>query len=248
MKIVIDGKTCEAQPGEFLWETARRNGIDIPTLCHHEALPNRGCCRLCIVEIENKNTSGCSVVVSCVYPVTESITVYTKSDKIIRLRRVLLSLLIEHSPEATGALPEYCLEYGVTGYGGLFNITKDEKCILCGRCVRACEVLGNASIQIAQRGVDKVIAPPFDEPPQDCMGCAACARVCPTGSIECSQDKDQLIIWGKTFTLAKCAACGTPYATTEELEWLKGRVISAEPNLEYCVRCRGRRLAGSMPS
>ncbi|MDR2736829.1 MAG: (2Fe-2S)-binding protein [Gracilibacteraceae bacterium] len=245
MNIVIDGKTCEARPGEFLWEIARRNGIDIPALCRHDALPGRGCCRLCIVEIETADGSR-SVVVSCVYPVAETIVVYTKSEKIIRLRRVLLALLIERAPAAQGALPAYCREYGVTGCGGLFNTDKDEKCILCGQCTRACQELGTSAIQITRRGVDKIVAPPFDEPPQDCIGCAACARVCPTGSIECSNTQNQRTIWGKTFVLEKCAECGKPYATTEELKWLEPKVVDMEANLAYCPRCRGRRVAGSV--
>jgi len=286
VQIVIDGKSCNAAPGQSLLEVARHNGIDIPSLCHHEGLPGRGCCRLCIVETEDANakdangtanaedangtanakdangtadaedangtadaedTNGVadaspkrSLVISCVYPVHDSMTVYTKSEKVIRLRRTLLALLIEHAPDAEGALPAYCLEYGVTGYHGLLNIRKDEKCILCGLCVRACEELGNSAIQITRRGVDKIVAPPFDEPPQDCIGCAACARVCPTHAIDCLNDDERRTIWDKTFPLVKCAACGKPYATADELEWLKEKLLDTELNLAYCPKCRGR--------
>ena len=69
MKIIIDGKTCEAQAGQYILEIASQNGIEIPALCHHDALPGQACCRLCIVEIEKD--SWRSVVVSCVYPVKE---------------------------------------------------------------------------------------------------------------------------------------------------------------------------------
>jgi NADH dehydrogenase/NADH:ubiquinone oxidoreductase subunit G len=70
MKIIIDGKICAAEPGQFLLEAARRNGIDIPSLCHHDALPGRGCCRLCIVELEDP-AGNRSVDISCIYPVQE---------------------------------------------------------------------------------------------------------------------------------------------------------------------------------
>jgi len=239
MKITIDGKICEATPGQFLLAVARNNDINIPTLCHHEALPGRGGCRLCIVETEDAAGSR-SLVVSCVYPVREGLTVYTKSEKVIRLRRTLLALLIEHAPAAEGTLLSYCLEYGVTGYGGLFNPRKDEKCILCGQCVRVCEELGNSAIQITRRGVDKAVEPPFDEPPQDCTGCAACARVCPTRAIECLNDDEYRTIWGKTFPLVKCAACGKPYATADELTCLKRKLLDTELNLAYCPKCKKR--------
>jgi len=244
--ILIDGKTCEARADQSLWEAAWENGIKIPALCRHEALPGRSCCRLCIVETENVDGKR-SVVVSCEYPVKENIKVYTKSEKIVRLRRVLLALLIERAPQAEGALPAYCFEYGVSGYAGLFNVCPNQKCILCGKCSRACEKLGNSAIRMTRCGVDKVVAPPFDEPPPDCIGCAACAKVCPTGAIECLNEKEQRIIWGKKFALVKCAACRKLYATVEELEWLKAKLPHMEPNLlAYCPQCRRRRVANGV--
>jgi NADH dehydrogenase/NADH:ubiquinone oxidoreductase subunit G len=250
MNVVIDGKICEAKSGETLLAIARRNGIDIPTLCHHDALPSRGCCRLCIVEAEDA-AGNCSVVISCHDPVQEGVKVYTKSDKIIRLRRTLLALLREQAPEAEGALPAYCREYGVTGGSWFVSREKggsqeDKKCILCGLCSRACEALGNSAIQATQRGIDKVVAPPFNEPPQACVGCAACARVCPTNAVECLDEKDQRTIWGRTFTLVKCTACGKPFATADELEWLKKRLLDAEINLSFCPKCRRKVSLGAV--
>ena len=249
MNIIIDGKICEAEPGEILLTTARRNGIDIPTLCHHDALPGRGGCRLCIVEVEEVAKDR-SVVISCLYPVQEEIKVYTKSDKIIRLRRTLLALLREQALEAEGALSAYCEEYGVTGVGWSLGrekgrSSKDKKCILCGLCISACEELGNSAIQVTLRGIDKVVAPPFDEPSQTCIGCAACARLCPTNAVECLDEGDQRTIWGKTFALAKCTACGEPFATVDELEWLKERLLDTELNLSFCPECRGKIRVGA---
>ncbi|MCL1791369.1 MAG: 2Fe-2S iron-sulfur cluster-binding protein [Peptococcaceae bacterium] len=244
MNIVIDGKTCEARPGEYLWDTARRNGIDIPALCRHDALPGRGCCRLCIVENENAVGSR-SVIVSCVFPVTEGLKIHTRSEKIIRFRRILLKLLIERAPQAEGVLLDYCREYGVAGNGELFNDNTNEKCILCNRCSRACQELGNSAIQVTQRGIDKIVASPFNEPSPDCIGCAACARVCPTGAIACTDTREQRTIWNKTFEMVKCAECGKPFATAEELEWMKPKILDFESNLAYCPRCRGRHVANS---
>lgn len=239
MKIIIDGKTCEAKTGQFLKEVAKQNGIEIPSLCHHEALPGQACCRLCLVEIEGSDGRRL-VVTSCMYPVKESITVYTASEKIIRLRRNVLALLKERAPKAEGALADYCREYKVTGGDSHISVTKEEKCILCGLCVKACDELGNFAIQTTMRGIDKVVLPPFNEPSTACIGCAACARVCPTDAIECVDDKDERTIWGKTFNLVKCASCEEPYATTDELKWVKSRLIDTELNLNYCPKCRKR--------
>ena len=238
MKIIIDGKTCEAETGQFLLDIARQNGIEIPSLCHHGALPGQACCRLCIVEIEASN-GWRSVVVSCVYPVKENISVYTSSEKITRLRKSVLSLLKERSPEFQGPLADYCSEYGVSGQGLRFNVKKDEKCILCGLCVKACDEMGTFAIQTVMRGIQKQVSPPFDEPSSVCIGCTACARVCPTHAIEYTNDDEKRIIWNKTFSLVKCAGCGKPYATEEELQWLKDKLLDTELNLAYCPKCRG---------
>ena len=239
MKIIIDGKTCEAQAGQYLMDIASQNGIEIPALCHHEALPGQACCRLCIVEIEFKD-GWRSIVVSCVYPVKSEITVHTKSDKIVRLRRSILELLKIQAPEAEGAFPEYCREYGVSCEQPCSGEEKNKKCILCGLCVKACDELGNSAIQSVMRGVYKTVAPPFNEPPPDCIGCIACARICPTNAIEYTDDADSRTIWGRTFELAKCLECGKPFATPEEFEWLKNRLLDTELNLAYCPACKRR--------
>jgi len=247
MRLFIDDKQCEAELGQTLLEVAEQNGIDIPHLCHHEAMPNRACCRLCIVEIDdgrgNSNTHN-TVVVSCTYPAKPDLKIYTKTEKLFRLRRMLLSLLKEQAPSAEGKLIDYCEEYEASDYSLQFNVKADERCILCGLCTKACELLGNSAIQTAQRGIDKVVVTAFDEPSQDCIGCAACARTCPTGNIECAEaqteDRDTRTIWGKTFTLINCASCKKPYATAEELAWLKDRLLDTELNLTYCPKCRGK--------
>ena len=239
MKITIDGKTCEAETGQYLMDAARQNGIKIPSLCRHEALPGQACCRLCIVEIEDSEGRR-SVVVSCVYPVKESVTVHTNSEKIIRLRRNILALLKERVPEVKGDLSDYFSEYGVPDHGLRFNVKKDEKCILCGLCVKACNEMENFAIQTTMRGIQKTVSTPFNEPSTTCTGCAACSRVCPTNSIECSNDDDKRTIWGKTFITVKCAGCNEPFATTDELKWLKDKLLDAELNLAFCPKCRGR--------
>ncbi|MCL1895127.1 MAG: 2Fe-2S iron-sulfur cluster-binding protein [Clostridiales bacterium] len=245
MNIIIDGKACTAEPGQSVMEAARLNGIDIPALCHHEALPGQACCRLCVVEAEDAG-GGRSVVASCTYPAREGISIYTKTEKILAIRKTILAFLNERAPDAEGALQAYLQEYCVAGHGLRFNEAKDEKCILCGLCSKACEDMEIFAIQTTMRGIDKIVAPPFREPPEPCVGCAACVRVCPTGAVECTEEDGRRTIWGKTFELVKCASCGEPFATAEEMEWLKGRLLDTDLNLEYCPRCRGKVSAGAL--
>ena len=245
MKIIIDGKTCEAQAGQYIMEIAGQNGIEIPALCHHDALPGQACCRLCIVEIESKEAHR-RVVVSCVYPVDKEITVFTRSENIVKLRKSILALLKAQAPHAEGAFPAYCLEYGVSIKRFHSCATRKNKCILCGLCTRACEELGNSSIRTVSRGTNKAVSTAFGEPSPNCIGCAACARVCPVNAIELLDEHNIRTIWGKTFSLIACADCGKPFATYEELEWLKDRILDAELNLSYCPTCRRRACLSSI--
>lgn len=95
--IVIDGKTCSAEHGEYLWDVAKRNGIEIPALCRSEAFPeHRASCRVCIVDVVARGRS--KVVTSCVYPIEGECEVHTNSPKIVQDRKVLMALLARRSP------------------------------------------------------------------------------------------------------------------------------------------------------
>lgn len=97
--IVIDGKTCTAEHGEYLWDVAKRNGIEIPALCRSEAFPeHRASCRVCIVEVISRGRSR--VVTSCVYPIEGECEVHTNSPKIVQDRKVLMALLAARAPES----------------------------------------------------------------------------------------------------------------------------------------------------
>lgn len=95
--IVIDGKTCTAEHGEYLWDVAKRNGIEIPALCRSEAFPeHRASCRVCIVEVVARGRS--KVVTSCVYPIEGECEVHTNSPKIVQDRKVLMALPARRNP------------------------------------------------------------------------------------------------------------------------------------------------------
>ena len=223
LKVKINGKTYEAEKGEYILDLCRRNRILVPTLCHHEGLSGLGACRLCVVEVNEGKRN--QVVVSCIYPLSRDCEVFTESEKIKNIRRTILSMLKTRAP-AGDRLASLCQIYGV-GNEPRFSAPKPAKadsgekrlaeaCVLCGLCSQACASLGTGAISTVGRGVTKKISTPYGEPSADCVGCGSCASVCPTKAIECSEGKNSRTIWGKKFKLLRCASCGKVIGTEEE--------------------------------
>jgi bidirectional [NiFe] hydrogenase diaphorase subunit len=249
VNIRINGIDCEAQPGEFILDIARRNNIHIPTLCHHEALAGEARCRLCIVEVIEKGRS--KVVASCVYPVTGEIEVATDSEKIRALRKTLLMLLLARTPH-NETIQKLAREYGVTQVTR-FAGDPDEECVLCNLCVRACEQLGAGAIFTVNRGITKKVATLFEEPAEECIGCAACAAVCPAGAIKVLEEDGKRIIWNREFEMAACSRCGELFATAEQLAFYNTRLnvdLGKYGGDRLCENCRQKRaveLASVLP-
>lgn len=233
MKITIDGIFCEAEKGEMLLQIARRNNIYIPTLCHSDALPGLGTCRLCVVEILDRGRKG--VVASCIYPVKNEIEVFTHSDKIKSIRRNLLMLLYARTPQDE-TIDSLRKEYHVPD-NIRFSGDKDEHCILCGLCVRACQELGTSAISTVNRGITNKVSTPYDEPSTQCIGCGSCAYLCPTNAIKIEEINGVRTIWNKEFRLVRCTRCGKPFATKEQLEYNRKKL--GEDHVELlCESCK----------
>jgi len=232
--LAVNGKQVDAAQGETILAVARRNRIVIPTLCHHEALAGQGCCRVCIVEINEGG--GNKVVVSCVYPLMRPAEVLTESDRIVRLRQVILSMLRDRAPQGE-RLAALCRNYKVPD-STRFLKQEGEKCILCGLCVRACEAMGTGAISTVSRGVAKRVATPYDEPSADCVGCLSCVHVCPTKAIGVTEEGAWRSIWGKTFALVHCECCGVLFATAEEVAHARTKAGSALFERVTCEKCR----------
>lgn len=226
IKGTIDGKTIEVQEGTTVLEASKMLGISIPTLCHHPKLSPIGGCRLCIVEIKGFPRP----VTSCTTPVTEGMEVTTSSPLITDLRKSMLDLILSDHPLDCPAcirggdckLQDIAFLYGERenrfpgsrrAYAKVdinpFIARDMEKCILCGRCVKVCqEVQGVGAIDIAYKGFESKICPPYENP-LDCEFCGQCVSVCPTGALAgkmwIRKDKSQ----DEKRVDTVCAYCGT---------------------------------------
>ena len=175
----IDGKEVRAQEGMTVLEAARSAGISIPTLCYHEKLEPFGGCRLCIVELEQRGWTR--LVVSCVYPVEKNLVVRTRSEKVDRIRKMVLELQLAHAPDAFD-LQDLAKEYGA-------DRNRFEKepsfCIHCGLCVRYCaEVKKKNAVGFVDRGIRKEISFIPEIASKECWNCKECFPLCPTEALQ----------------------------------------------------------------
>jgi coenzyme F420-reducing hydrogenase beta subunit len=176
----IDDKEVKANEGATILEAARKVGIDIPTLCYMSALSPFGACRICSVEITDKRGRK-KLVTSCNYPVKEGLVVSTKSEKVLKTRKLLLELLLARCPKVK-KIQDLAQKYGVQK-SRFWIEDAEEDCILCGLCTRVCEeLIGVYAINFAKRGVEREVTAPYHRLSDDCIGCGACAIVCPTNS------------------------------------------------------------------
>jgi len=175
----IDGKEVKATEGMTILEAAQNVGIFIPTLCHHEKLEPFGGCRVCIVEVEVNGWT--KLVVSCVYPVEENIIVRTRSEKVDRIRKTIIELLLAHAPDSP-QLQDLAQEYGADKD----RYEKDASfCIHCGLCVRYCaEVVKKNAIGFVDRGINKEISFIPEIAAKECNDCKECFPLCPTSYLQ----------------------------------------------------------------
>ncbi len=179
MLLQIDGKEVKATEGMTVLAAAQSAGVSIPTLCHHEKLEPFGGCRLCIVEVESRGWT--KLVVSCVYPVEDNLIVRTRSEKVDRIRKTILELLLAHAPDSH-ALQDLAQEYGA-------DKNRFEKetsfCIHCGLCVRYCaEVKKKNAVGFVDRGIRKEISFIPEIASKECNDCKECFPLCPTSYLQ----------------------------------------------------------------
>ena len=177
--IQIDGKEVKTREGMTVLEAAHSAGVSIPTLCHHEKLDPFGGCRLCIVEVQVGDWT--KRVVSCVYTVEENLIVTTRSEKIDKIRKMILELLLTHAPDSP-ELQELADEYGADK--DRFE-QEASFCIHCGLCVRYCaEVKQKNAVGFVDRGIRKEISFIPEIAVKECWDCKECFPLCPTEALQ----------------------------------------------------------------
>lgn len=238
VSLTIDGHRFEAEEGQTILEVARKNGIEIPTLCHHDAVDPYGACRLCIVEVSRGGRTR--IVASCLYPVEEGLEVKTNSARVLNNRKMLLELLLAKCSK-NPVVKSLAVQMGVSSTFVREKYLEDHDCIVCGLCVRVCEqVVGVSAISLVSRGVNKHPAPPFHEPAVDCIGCGSCYYICPTGAIKMEDKGDTRIIhnWKVELKLKKCKLCGNYWAPEKQLEYIAQKWNLPEGFFDVCPTCR----------
>jgi len=186
----IDGKEVKAQEGMTILEAAKGAGIDIPTLCYHKDLEPYGACRICSVEIETGGKPR--LVTACVYPVEPNLKVKTKSERVVKVRKILLELMLARAPEAK-ILQDLAREYQVSK----IRFEKESSyCILCGLCVRYCsEVKKKNAIGFIGRGTGREAMFIPEVASQECPSCRECFPLCPTNVLEANYLLAQALIF-----------------------------------------------------
>ena len=227
--LTIDGVSVTVPEGTSLMRAAVDAGIQIPKLCATDSVNAFGSCRLCLVEIEGRNGTPAS----CTTPVAEGIKVSTQTERLKQIRRGVMELYISDHPldcltcaangdcelqDMAGAVGLREVRYGFDGENHL-AAEKDEsnpyftfdpaKCIVCSRCVRACEeVQGTFALTIDGRGFASHVSAGMDEDflGSECVSCGACVQACPTATlieksvIEIGQPEHSVV--------TTCAYCG----------------------------------------
>lgn len=228
VQLTIDGRGVAVPAGTSVLEAAEQAGIHIPRLCHDRELVPFGACRLCVVEIKGLR----NLPASCVTAVSPGMEVQTATPAVVEARQVILELLLANHPqdcltcEKSGncALAGYCYQYGVResrlkGESHAYPaddtnpfIVRDlNKCILCGKCVRACaEITGQDILDFAYRGFSTRPTTFGDAPllESDCVFCGNCVAVCPTGALTEKQRLGRGRYWEMERVKTTCPFCG----------------------------------------
>src|SRR4030042_4164357 len=161
VNLTSNGRRIIAEDGVSILHAPRKHNIRIPSLCENEAVAPYGACRLSLVEIKTARGRE-RLVTSCIYQVEEGLTVRTDTERLKKIRRMLLELLMARCPESE-VIRDLAREYGLASTR-LVEQTGNNKCILCANCAPTCdEVVGVAASSLSKRGTERELTTPFSE-------------------------------------------------------------------------------------
>jgi len=249
--ITLDGREVSGYLGMTVLELARESGVEIPTLCHDNHLPPTGACRICLVENEQNG----ALLASCVTPIASGMLINTHSSRVIERRKTIVKLMLTSHPDSCLVCDKgnRCqLRQIASGLGiGLIELQRIprmagieevnpflerdlSKCILCAKCIRACqELVVEGAIDYFRRGFTTVPATLNNVPLEDseCTFCGTCVALCPTGAL---MEKDR--IYGgtvKAATETTCPFCGCGCSICLEVK--DNQVVRVVPGNENSV-------------
>jgi bidirectional [NiFe] hydrogenase diaphorase subunit len=175
----IDSREVKATEEMTILDAAQSVGILIPTLCHHGKLEPYGACRICTVEVETGGRTN--FVAACVRPVEKGLVVRTRSEKVDKIRKMLLEEQLAHAPDSA-ELQKLAQQYGADKD----RFEKESSfCILCGLCVRYCaEVKKKNAVGFVERGPKREISFVPEVAAKECWNCKECFPLCPTSALQ----------------------------------------------------------------
>ena len=198
-KLNLDGQEVSVEHGKTLLDAARENGMDVPTICFHEATTANGLCRMCVVEVEGMRV----LQPACIVKAGANMKVQTRSEKVDRARKTILEMLastmdLSDAPEILTMMDKYGAsaerfpdaerrESEVKDDNPMY-VRDYSKCLLCWRCVQVCadDAQYTYAINFEGRGFETQISTFFDKPIPEttCVLCGQCVGVCPTGALK----------------------------------------------------------------
>jgi bidirectional [NiFe] hydrogenase diaphorase subunit len=241
VELTIDDRQVVAPDGASVLDAARRAGVEMPALCHHEAVTAIASCRLCLMEVRRPGRDWVQLTTSCDYPVSAGLVVVTDSPRIRKHRAMNLELLLRRAPDAP-VLQRLASRLGVTEprFAPVTGAALPG-CILCELCVRVCAALDYNALAAIGRGHDKSVGPPFGQTAAtECVGCASCVEACPTECIPMEDTATTRTIWGRTFELLTCARCGRPITTKDHAAAMAAGTDLPVKSDDLCDVCKAR--------
>jgi formate dehydrogenase alpha subunit len=246
--ITLDGREVSGYPGTTILELAKESGVEIPTLCHDDRLPATGACRICLVENEQ---SG-ALLASCVTPVASGMVINTHSPRVVERRKTIVKLMLTSHPDSCLVcdkgnrcqLRQIASDLGI----GLVELQRIplmasieevnpflqrdlSKCILCAKCIRACqELVVEGALDYFRRGFTTIPATLDNVPLEksECTFCGTCVALCPTGAL---MEKDRTYggtIKARTETICPFCGCGCSIC----LEVKDNQIVRVTPGRE----------------